>query len=48
MTFPAAAAYFSYNTLRSIWGENPTSANHRAMRAAYHAWQRAEWHRTHG
>jgi len=44
-TFNAARAYFTYNTLRAIWGDSPTSTNYHTMRAAYHAWQRAEYYR---
>jgi len=43
--FNAARSYFTYRTLRAIWGDSPTADNYYAMRAAYHAWQRAEYYR---
>lgn len=48
MTFTAARAYFTFRTLRAIWGENQNDEDaYHAMRAAYHAWQRAEYARLH-
>lgn len=47
-TFAAARAYFTFRTLRVIWGENQSDADaYHNMRAAYHAWQRAEHYRAH-
>jgi len=40
----AAAAFFTFRTLRAIYGESMSDANYHNMRDAYHAWQRAVWH----